>query len=440
MRRRSAANPPRMSSHAPRSTSSALELVRRFGADAVSFLTLESTMRHWFDGVAGGRADAVVAFNDTGKAWIAAGAPVSEVARIPRVARTFVDRAREQGRRACFFATESCEIRGLRAPASRRAACVGAGRLARHAGDPPAPARADPPAEGQGRNRASGESGRPRAGDPPALPSRVARTGMAGVAENGADGLPGRARAVPPSGRAPVLRRRAARANGRLPLRRARVRASWVAHRRRPAQPPRPQRDHGSAHRHHDARRRRQRIRHARSCAPFGPHRALASRRAFCVEPALRFRRPPKVSAAAAPIALGKRVAAVSAVRMGGGAGGRVAPRVRGGLAASLRAPLRSSRTQRTAVGAGVAAHPVDSAARPPGDLRALPTSLVSRRPSCPRGWRSTPCSPASSYGARCGPGLDDSSCPRRQQPSMRGSRFRTSWRAASDGPSPPSC
>ena len=70
-------------------------------------------MRHWFDGVAGGRADAVVAFNDTGKAWIAAGAPVSEVARIPRVARTFVDRAREQGRRACFFATESCEIEGF---------------------------------------------------------------------------------------------------------------------------------------------------------------------------------------------------------------------------------------------------------------------------------------------------------------------------------------
>ncbi len=101
-----------MSSH-PRTASSVLELVRRFGADAVSFLAFESTMSHWFDGVAGGDADAVVAFNDTGKAWIAAGAPLTEAERIPQVARTFVERAREQGRRACFFATESCGIEGF---------------------------------------------------------------------------------------------------------------------------------------------------------------------------------------------------------------------------------------------------------------------------------------------------------------------------------------
>ena len=102
-----------MSSHAPRTTSSALELVRRFGADAVSFLTFESTMRHWFDGTAGAGADAVMAFNDTGKAWVAAGAPVAEPSRIAEVARTFVEKARAQGRRACFFATESRDIEGF---------------------------------------------------------------------------------------------------------------------------------------------------------------------------------------------------------------------------------------------------------------------------------------------------------------------------------------
>ena len=127
----------------------------------MSFLAFESTMSHWFDGVAGAGADAVVAFYDTGKAWIAAGAPVTEAARIPQVARTFVERAREQGRRACFFATESCDIDGFRRlllgeqPVWEPAAWPG--MLATHR----RLREQNPAAEGQGRDCASGESRRP---------------------------------------------------------------------------------------------------------------------------------------------------------------------------------------------------------------------------------------------------------------------------------------
>ena len=113
-------------------------------------------------------------------------------ARIPRVARTFVERVREQGRRACFFATESCEIEGFarlllgEQPVWEPAAWPG--MLATHRRL----------REQIRRPRAKGVIvRRVKAGDlgpetSPALPGRVARTGMAGIAPNGADGLPGR--------------------------------------------------------------------------------------------------------------------------------------------------------------------------------------------------------------------------------------------------------
>jgi lysylphosphatidylglycerol synthetase-like protein (DUF2156 family) len=102
-----------MSSNAKRLAGPAFELVRRFGADAVSFLAFESTMRLWFDVGAAGTSEAVVAFNDTGNAWIAVGAPITEASRIPQVAARFVERARQQERRACFFATESGAVEGF---------------------------------------------------------------------------------------------------------------------------------------------------------------------------------------------------------------------------------------------------------------------------------------------------------------------------------------
>jgi lysylphosphatidylglycerol synthetase-like protein (DUF2156 family) len=99
--------------HPPPAVAPLLEIVQRFGADAMSFLAFESSMRHWFDCGPSGAPDAFVAFHDTGTAWIAAGAPVAEASRIPQVARNFVWHARQEGRRACFFATEAVEIEGF---------------------------------------------------------------------------------------------------------------------------------------------------------------------------------------------------------------------------------------------------------------------------------------------------------------------------------------
>ena len=79
----------------------AYELVRRFGRDTVSFQGLESGYRYFFDG-----DDGLVAFVDTGGAWVAAGGPIAPAARMLEVAHRFTDAAIAQARRACFFAAE----------------------------------------------------------------------------------------------------------------------------------------------------------------------------------------------------------------------------------------------------------------------------------------------------------------------------------------------
>ena len=76
-------------------------LVRRHGWNATSFQVLEPGYRYFFAG-----PDACVAYVDTGQAWVAAGAPLAETARMAAVAAAFVTAARAAGRRACFFATE----------------------------------------------------------------------------------------------------------------------------------------------------------------------------------------------------------------------------------------------------------------------------------------------------------------------------------------------
>src|SRR5690606_14459311 len=43
---------------------------------------------------------------DTGRAWVAAGAPVAPADQVCDVARAFVQGAAERGRRACFFGVE----------------------------------------------------------------------------------------------------------------------------------------------------------------------------------------------------------------------------------------------------------------------------------------------------------------------------------------------
>jgi phosphatidylglycerol lysyltransferase len=77
-----------------------LELVRRYGWNATAFQVLGPGFRYFFHG------EGCVAYVDTGSAWVAAGAPVAATDELAPIARAFFDRARETGRRACFFATE----------------------------------------------------------------------------------------------------------------------------------------------------------------------------------------------------------------------------------------------------------------------------------------------------------------------------------------------
>jgi lysylphosphatidylglycerol synthetase-like protein (DUF2156 family) len=79
-----------------------LELVKRHGRDATSFQVLEPEFRHWFGG-----DDTCVAYVDTGRAWVAAGAPIADASRAPAAADAFVAAARAAGRRVAFFATEA---------------------------------------------------------------------------------------------------------------------------------------------------------------------------------------------------------------------------------------------------------------------------------------------------------------------------------------------
>lgn len=79
-----------------------LALLRVHGFGTTSFQALEAGFRYWF--APGG--DAVVAFVDTGGAWVAAGAPIAPAARLAAAASAFVAAARAARRRACFFAAE----------------------------------------------------------------------------------------------------------------------------------------------------------------------------------------------------------------------------------------------------------------------------------------------------------------------------------------------
>jgi phosphatidylglycerol lysyltransferase len=79
----------------------ALALLRLYGWNATSFQVLEPGFSYWFDG-----DDACVAYLDTGRAWVAAGAPIADPARAPTVALAFAAAAAARGRRVSFFGTE----------------------------------------------------------------------------------------------------------------------------------------------------------------------------------------------------------------------------------------------------------------------------------------------------------------------------------------------
>jgi phosphatidylglycerol lysyltransferase len=78
----------------------ALSLLRQHGWNATSFQILEPGLAYWFE------ADACVAYMDTGRCWVVAGAPIAPLTRLKAVATAFCLSARRSGRRVAFFATE----------------------------------------------------------------------------------------------------------------------------------------------------------------------------------------------------------------------------------------------------------------------------------------------------------------------------------------------
>jgi phosphatidylglycerol lysyltransferase len=81
-------------------TERALGVLRRHGWNATSFQILEPGFRYWFED------DVCVAYIDTGRSWVAAGAPIGPPHLVPAAAQRFVVAAAGNGRRACFFGTE----------------------------------------------------------------------------------------------------------------------------------------------------------------------------------------------------------------------------------------------------------------------------------------------------------------------------------------------
>jgi phosphatidylglycerol lysyltransferase len=79
-----------------------LALVRAYGWNSTSFQVLEPGFRYFFED-----DGAAVAYVETKRAWIAAGAPLCAEDRLTAVSRAFVAAARAAGRRACFFSTEA---------------------------------------------------------------------------------------------------------------------------------------------------------------------------------------------------------------------------------------------------------------------------------------------------------------------------------------------
>ncbi len=79
----------------------AVELVRRYGRTGTAFQVLNPGLAYWFDAGQG-----MVAYMDTGGAWVAAGEPIAPLEAVEPVARRFVAAAHAAGRRASFFGTE----------------------------------------------------------------------------------------------------------------------------------------------------------------------------------------------------------------------------------------------------------------------------------------------------------------------------------------------
>ena len=78
-------------------------LVARYGRETVAAQAVVGPLQHWFC------ADGMVAFVDTGGAWVAAGAPIAAGGddAVARAANAFAEAALSANRRACFFGCEA---------------------------------------------------------------------------------------------------------------------------------------------------------------------------------------------------------------------------------------------------------------------------------------------------------------------------------------------
>ena len=79
----------------------ALAFLKQHGWNSTSFQVLEPGFRYWFDG-----NDACVAYVDTGRAWVVAGAPIAPREHFPEVTHRFLQAARKANRRVSCFGTE----------------------------------------------------------------------------------------------------------------------------------------------------------------------------------------------------------------------------------------------------------------------------------------------------------------------------------------------
>ena len=78
-----------------------LTILRRFGWNATSFQVFAPGLSYWF-----GDGDTCVAYVDTGRAWVVAGAPLASEVDMRRVTNQFCLLAKGNSRRAVFVATE----------------------------------------------------------------------------------------------------------------------------------------------------------------------------------------------------------------------------------------------------------------------------------------------------------------------------------------------
>ena len=92
-----------------------LALLRRYGRNATSFQVLEEGFQYAFDDA----EDACVAYVETARAWVVAGAPIAEPGSYGRVVKHFLAKARDSKRRVSFFAVEEQFLHAQPLPAIR---------------------------------------------------------------------------------------------------------------------------------------------------------------------------------------------------------------------------------------------------------------------------------------------------------------------------------